>query len=628
MTRRPSGRAARELARDRKVPAGAVLALAVVLAVPSGLARATPLPGAPSSPPAPASHSGTPLVASPAALDAVATPSNPDCLYSRDALDRANELMHNRYRLGSFPAVTLPANPSWTENPLHDDNWRFQLHSLRFTLDLFTAARETGNMAYRDRALAIIRDWIHDNPRHGSPTIWSWNDHATAFRAIVLSCTADMTGMTTWLRSALLVHGATLADPSFYVRVGNHALNQAMGLLEVGRVLGRSDWMSLAGTRIDTLLAGSVDAQGVTNEQAIFYELYNYGRYTRAQARMVTLGLTPGSAFTRLKLMPSFLAQATLPNGHYEMLGDTNDGQATSIPGTDAEYAATRGARGTRPTRLISRYSAGYLFVRSGWGVNRPLTDETFMAVKYGRGATIHGHADGMELTLAAYGTRLLVDPGMYSYTPSAYRTFFKGRSAHNIVTVDGKAWTFSAPSKLLSYRASDGYVDIRMQTAGYSGVTHTRRITYSRPLNFILVEDRLSSATAHSYRQLWHLMPDARPAVSGTTLWTRRTKGNVVIRQLAGRPVIRIVTGRTSPIQGWYAPSYGHKVAAPVEEAVLRGSSVRFLTLILPGSGFRNAVVSGLRLTSTGYTVTVRIGSHAERVTVSGSSIWTSTLS
>jgi hypothetical protein len=91
---------------------------------------------------------------------------------------------------------------------------------------------------------------------------------------------------------------------------------------------------------------------------------------------------------------------------------------------------------------------------------------------------------------------------------------------------------------------------------------------------------------------------------------------------------VIRIVTGRTSPIQGWYAPSYGHKVAAPVEEAVLRGSSVRFLTLILPGSGFRNAVVSGLRLTSTGYTVTVRIGSHAERVTVSGSSIWTSTLS
>src|SRR5262249_30202959 len=157
---------------------------------------------------------------------------------------------------------------------------------------------------YRDRAIAIIRDWIHDNPRHGSPTIWSWNDHSTAFRGIVLSCTADMTGMTTWLRSALLLHGATLADPSFYRYVGNHALNQDIGLLEVGRVLRRSDWMSLAASRINTLLAGSVDAEGVTNEQSVFYQLYNYLRYTRARERLLAVGLTPGSAFLRVRLMP------------------------------------------------------------------------------------------------------------------------------------------------------------------------------------------------------------------------------------------------------------------------------------------------------------------------------------
>jgi hypothetical protein len=146
--------------------------------------------------------------------------------------------------------------------------------------------------------------------------------------------------------------------------------------------------------------------------------------------------------------------------------------------------------------------------------------------------------------------------------------------------------------------------------------------------LNFILVEDRLSSATVHYYRQLWHLTPDARPAVSGTVLFTQRSKGNVLIRQLAGRPSIRIVSGRTSPVQGWFSPSYGHKVAAPVEEAVLRGSHVRFLTLIVPAAGRPSASVSDLRLTATGYTVTVRIGSHAQRVTVSGDSLWSVNLS
>jgi hypothetical protein len=48
----------------------------------------------------------------------------------------------------------------------------------------------------------------------------------------------------------------------------------------------------------------------------------------------------------------------------------------------------------------------------------------------------------------------------------------------------------------------------------------------------------------------------------------------------------------------------------------------------ILPKAGHPSASVSGLRLTSTGYTVTVRIGSRAERITVIGSSIWMATLS
>jgi hypothetical protein len=152
--------------------------------------------------------------------------------------------------------------------------------------------------------------------------------------------------------------------------------------------------------------------------------------------------------------------------------------------------------------------------------------------------------------------------------------------------------------------------------------VTQARRVTYSRALDYLLVEDRLTSSRVHTYRQLWHLVEDANPSLATVTTTTRRAKGNLLIRQLVGAPKLRVVSGQTSPVQGWISYKESQKIAAPVVEAVQRGRSVRYLTLIVPADGAPDARVSGLRLTSTGYTVTVTIGARSERVTVSGSSI------
>jgi hypothetical protein len=317
-----------------------------------------------------------------------------------------------------------------------------------------------------------------------------------------------------------------------------------------------------------------------------------------------------------------------LPNGKFEMIGDTSGGQAPWKPGTDMEYAATRGASGVKPARVIAKYTAGYLFARSGWGEKRPAADETFLSTKWGAAPVFHGHSDGLELTLAGYGSRLLIDPGLYAYSAGTIRGFMKGRSAHNVVTVDGLTWHSTATSRLLAYHVSSKYVDIQLRAAGYTGVTHTRRITYSRGLDYVIVDDQLASSSTHTYRQLWHFTEDAKPAVGVASVWTQRAKGNVMVRQLAGTTTMNIVRGRTSPVQGWVSYTYGVKVAAPVEEAVKRGSNVRYVTLIVPAAGHPNPKVSGFHLTSTGYTVTIAIGAHSERLTVSGTSIWLTPLS
>jgi hypothetical protein len=544
------------------------------------------------------------------------------CRHSPDPAPRASELLANIYRLSSFPPVTLPEDLAWNENPLGDRTWEFQLHSLNFVRDLLAAGAATSTTAYRERALALLADWHRDNPRTGAPSPFSWGTHSTALRAVAYACAADTTPMTSWLREALVRHGKTLADPGFYVKVGNHGLNQSIGLLEIGRVLGRSDWIGLAGKRINEFVLASVDAQGVSNEQSTGYQAYTWARYMVARDRMLAVGLVPGSGFARVDLMPRFMAHATLPNGEYELIGDTERRAATRVPGTWAEFAATGGASGRKPSGTVARYGAGYLFARSGWGETRPFEDEVHLSLRWGPGRRMHGHPDGLALTLYGFGSRLLVDPGKHSYDKDAWRAFFTSRRAHNVVTVDGLAWDSAAPTRLLGHTTATRYTDTRLRTAGYRGVTHTRRVTFSRRMHYVLVEDRLVSAASRTYRQLWHLVEGSKPVLGTTAVVTQRTRGNVLIRQLAGSPTIRFKTGRTDPIQGWISYAHKQKVAAPVVEAIRKGSSVRYLTLIVPAGGTPHVRISGLRLTADGYRVTITIGSRSERVVASGTSV------
>ncbi|TMD27712.1 MAG: hypothetical protein E6I94_09345, partial [Chloroflexi bacterium] len=323
---------------------------------PSGSSSASPA----SSPPA----SGPPGIVLREGCDAGTNP-----------IPAANRLMANEYRLTPKPTVRLPANPTWRENPFHDNLWQFHYHSLVYVLQLEGAWARTGENRYLDRAVFLLRDWLRDNPRSNPPSPFSWNDHSTAWRAAVLACTAEIVPVSTWLRQALLLHGSTLADPAFYRRHGNHALNQSIALLDVGHVLNRTDWMQLASARINALIEESVDVQGVTNEQSIGYQLYNYRRYLSAEDRLHACGQPISRAFARVAKMPTFLGWATLPNGEYELIGDTSAAVATSIPGTLAEFAATAGTSGPPPAADFMAYDAGYAFGRTGWGAARPFAD-------------------------------------------------------------------------------------------------------------------------------------------------------------------------------------------------------------------------------------------------------------
>jgi hypothetical protein len=539
-----------------------------------------------------------------------------------DAVAIANADQDLRGIYPSLNGVNLGLDLTWREDPFHDRTWQLREQSARFTLDLMQAWHVTGNLAYRDRALALLLDWVKDNPQSNPPSEFSWIDHGPALRATVLACAYHELGAKSALLPVVLAHGRLLADPSFYRGYSNHALDQSIGLFDIAVQVGRTDWRDLAVSRIGTLLAASVDSQGVTNEQSIGYEYYNWSRYSVARRRIVERGLPVPAVFSRIGRMPAFLAQATLPDGYYEMIGDTGHQAAVRIPGTPAEFAATKGAAGPKPPATVAFYGTGYLFARSGWGEHRAYADEVDLALHYGPRRIIHGHDDQGSLTLYGYGARLLLDPGKFSYNRDRWPVFFRSRAAHNVVTADGLTWSTSKGMSLVSHGVTSRAVDARLVGTGYSGVTWRRRVTYSRRLDWIVVDDRINTTTTRTFRQLWHLAPRSAPTASGSSVRTHTTRGNVVIRQLTGTATTRILTGRTSPIQGWQSDSDLHRVPAPAVEFAKRGRSVRYLTLIVPGAGSPRVTVSGVALLADGYRMTITIGGRSERVSVSGTPV------
>lgn len=539
-----------------------------------------------------------------------------ECAGPPDSKAIADGLLRNRYTLANYPTVTLPSNPTWRENPLRQINWLFNYHSLRYVWALTTAWSQTGDRRYLDRARFLLYDWQRDNPRGAARSSYAWNDHATAWRAMVYVCAAEILPHSTWLMRTLREHGATLADPSFYVGVGNHALNQGIGLLEVGHALRRTDWMNLAASRITRLITRSVDRSGVTNEQSLYYQFYNYIRYNAARKRLRQLGRPVSSDFARIDRMPGFLAHATQPDGRYVQLGDTQANRAVAIPGTWAEFAATQGLRGPKPSTTSRFYGSGFAFVRTGWGETRPFADETHLSVRFGPGRRFHGHDDGSSITLYGYGAPVILDAGMYSINPGPYTSYFDGRRAHNVVTVDGLRFNRSASTDVRWKRQSSTVFDLAVGSRPYAGVSAERRVTFSRRMGYVLVDDRLSATTRRTFRQLWHLRDGTSPIRSGTRTWTRAPRSNVLIVQVIAPSAARIVSGATRPIQGWVSYDRDKKVKAPVLESRRVGTRARFLTLLVPYATTRpNVSVTNVTLRAGAYAMTVSINGRRERV-------------
>lgn len=472
---------------------------------------------------------------------------------------------------------------NWALDATGERSWRFGLHNLKYVGLLFHADGGPGTpQKRRQRAEEILRSWHHVHQAGAEPSDCSWDEHATGIRAQVIACAANHLGLPEWLADLAHMHGERLADLNFHAGQWNHGFDQDLGLFAIGCALGRRDWVETAETRLSALLGESIDEEGVANEQAVGYQLYNYVLYSELARQLAVADRPPLRNLERRALMPEFLAHATLPNGRYVPLGDSLYERSAVIEGTAAEYAATQGRSGPKPSERTRAYDAGFAFGRATWRTDSDYEQQPFYAIRYGLGRAIHGHRDHTALYYYTRGLPRLVEAGFGGYGNPQMRAAEQLEHAHNAVVSDDAGRFLWAERTILTARDITSTHDYyRLLDRPYAGVERRREVLMLLDRDLIIVRDQIDSAHPHTFEQLWHLPEHARPAVEKDCAMLHYDDDVVAcMTQLGDGDHLLVLQGQEDPPRGWIAYERDRRMPAPLVSCSAHGTAIEFLTV------------------------------------------------
>jgi Heparinase II/III-like protein len=251
---------------------------------------------------------------------------------------------------------------------------------------------------------------------------------------------------------------------------------------------------------------------------------------------------------------------------------------------------------------------AGYVFLRDQAAISGN-PNGSYLALDCGDiGAGNHGHLDCLSIEFASQGRSLIVDPGRYSYNEACdpnWRAAFRRTRAHNLVQVGGIDQTAydqgpkrmkirgPAPTAHLVFADHRGPMRIvraAAQSAQYP--VHMERWVVAHDDGWWLIHDRMSAAK-------FQLDPQAQ----GSAHFIEMADGG---RASLSPNLLIIPRASETPImtfeQGWIAPRYGERHAAPRLVCAIKGASAWFATLLVPHTG----QVPTVRFTATDTCVTV----------------------
>jgi hypothetical protein len=601
---------------------------AITVLMPDARHRGTPVAaaGSPTPVPSPRPVTTTRLSTPPPASTPVVANGTYQCpgFSGIEAKVPVPMIMADTFAWGDDPPYKVgdgSGDINWRSDPYHKPSWYMWLHSLRW-LGQGIEAGQNGDRKALAHVMAIIHDWVRDNPYSWTGDVGAWE--STMHRTNVLICArqAVLTGLHvrslpaqySWLDQSLLDHAKFMTE--HWGGPSNHGTDESIAMFGIGCTLGRADLKSLALERLTTAITTAIDPQGSTNEQSVGYAMFNYLLWGRATTALQRCGAKPGPVFDeRRRALAEWIALATKSTGELQQVGDAVRQKPSATAGTPLEYAGTLGKRGTVPTRRTAVFDAGYVFGRTGWGETRPFTRESTYSIRFGPARRLHGHDDHMSITYTSHGRDILVDPGHSGYQLDKWQTYTKSQFAHNVMTIPS-VQAASVETRLVRAAMAPTSEYYTLTDKPAPDAERTRDVLVLKDPDLIVTLDRGQSASDQRYETLWHLAPDQKVTVQSLTTAiatkprdaTKTYLLQIPYRQQLPADAITVVQGQQGPVQGWYFPDIFHKVPAPVVKFNRNGPSATILSAVVP-AGAGETVAFSTRTVGTMFYADLTVG-------------------
>ncbi|SMX99878.1 Heparinase II/III-like protein [Brevibacterium sp. Mu109] len=498
----------------------------------------------------------------------------------------ADEIAGGTLSLFPHESWALPERPTWREDPFKDTNWVFQYHTLRW-LDPLRRQASEGNPEDLAVWLRYAESWIEANPPGKGVSRFSWADMVDGARSLTFAFALpaiedhrpESLGL---ILNSLEEHGTWLEDP-MHIKVGNHALQQHQGLLIIGAVLEKPEWVDLALSRCVEMVKTAYDDQGMNEEGAPQYHHMNFTWWSLIRKRFeIAMGSSP-AIFDRILKAPEGLAHATRPDGRFEMIGDTEEFANGGVEHPAVRYVKSSGRTGAPPRDLVKIFDRGYVFGRDSWGTpDKPFVDTAFYSLRFGHQKQIHGHQDGMALTLFKNRESFLLDSGKYSYdVHDPMRVHLLTREAHNSLVIKDAAYNPQSTVQLLSHDVGNHSQTYTFVDDGYSGARLYRTVTISLGSKAMVVQDRFVADRHVEAQQWWHFAPRASHRREGSSFFVRSARNEARFFVLEPDYLLSVAEGRKDPVQGWYSPTWKETVASRALSVSTHGTRSTLTTVV-----------------------------------------------
>ena len=483
----------------------------------------------------------------------------------------------------------VPLDKLWEGKAVDNLSWQLSLHSLFILRNLVFAHKDTGDIRYLEKGKRIIESWVQHNPRSNPPCRFSWSDHSTALRAVVICAFVDYCNevgvedkrFNALVADALLQHGLFLVHPENYTYSQNHGIYQDYALLVTATHLKGAgvseDWVNVANRRLEKQLAQTYSQNGIHLENSPGYHQSITELLGSIAEYMHAVGLKPsGKLIHTVGLAKARMPMFIMPDGTVVPVGDTFRGDTARITSSRSTDS------------LIVYPEAGYGVISKAFYI--------FFMASYN--SFDHKHCDDLSVTVSDREGTILGDAGFLNYQENdPRRDFTLSWSAHNTVTVDSQPpLERSLRCGIDAYGKTEKYIFIRGTSLRKAGQVHIRSLMYDIENEVLLIIDSCRSSVPNKWQRLFHFEPGITVELKDNanvminTPW-RKSYAMTIWPSDAD---LRLVVGREQPLQGWVAQPFGDLIPAPVTVESQTGADITFLA----GLGLKD-VQNSLQLTS-----------------------------